>query len=135
MNGKGKFPLLLEPGYIGRVKTRNRMIKTGAGTFFPSGDKDEPMNNKVKWFYESIARGGVGLLIIESPIIDYPIGARRKNRLRIDDDRYLEGLRELTQIIHKYDCPVFIEALHVQFPKQRRCLVTLDVPKILILKN
>jgi 2,4-dienoyl-CoA reductase (NADPH2) len=112
MNGKGRFPSLLEPGYIGNVKTRNRMIKTGAGTFFPSGDKDEPMNDKVKWFYESIARGGVGLLIVESPIIDYPVGARRKNRLRIDDDRYLEGLRELTQVIHEYDCPTFMQMNH-----------------------
>lgn len=107
-----KFPLLLEPGYIGRVKIRNRMIKTGAGTFFPSGDKEDPMNDKVKCFYESIARGGVGLLIVESPIIDYPIGARRKNRLRIDDDRYINGLRELTQIIHKYDCPTFMQMNH-----------------------
>ena len=88
------------------------MIKTGAGTFFPSGDKDEPMNDKVKLFYESIARGGVGLLIIESPIIDYPVGARRKNRLRIDDDRYLEGLRELTQIMHKNNCPTFMQMNH-----------------------
>jgi len=112
MNSKSRFPLLLEPGYIGRVKTKNRMIKTAAGTFFPSGDKDEPMNEKVKWFYESIARGGVGLLIIESPVIDYPIGARRKNRLRIDDDRYIHGLRELTEIIHKYDCPTFMQMNH-----------------------
>jgi 2,4-dienoyl-CoA reductase (NADPH2) len=112
MKSKNKFPLLLEPGYIGRVKTRNRMIKTAAGTFLPSGDKDEPMNDKVKWFYESIARGGVGLLIVESPVIDYPIGARRKNRLRIDDDRYIDGLRELTQIIHKYNCPTFMQMNH-----------------------
>jgi len=112
MKGKEKFPLLLEPGYIGRVKIRNRMVKTAAGTFFPSGDKAEPMNDKVKWFYESIARGGVGLIIIESPIIDYPVGARRKNRLRIDDDRYIDGLRELTQVIHQYDCPVFMQMNH-----------------------
>jgi 2,4-dienoyl-CoA reductase (NADPH2) len=107
-----KFPLLTRPGYIGRVKTRNRMIKTAAGTFFPSGDKEEPMNDKVKWFYESIARGGIGLLIVESPIIDYPIGARRKNRLRIDGDKYIDGLRELTEIIHKYGCPTFMQMNH-----------------------
>ena len=81
MTTNTKFPLLLEPGYIGRVKIKNHIIKTGAGTFFPSGDKEDPMNDKVKCFYESIARGGVGLLIVESPIIDYPTGARRKNRI------------------------------------------------------
>jgi 2,4-dienoyl-CoA reductase (NADPH2) len=112
MNNKTKFPLLLEPGYIGSVKTKNRMIKTAAGTFFPSGEKDQPMNDKVKWFYESIARGGIGLLIIESPVIDYPIGARRMNRLRCDDDKYISGLRELTQIIHKYNCPTFMQMNH-----------------------
>jgi 2,4-dienoyl-CoA reductase (NADPH2) len=112
MNSGIKFPKLLEPGYIGPVKTRNRMIKTGALTGFPGEEDNERVNDKVKSYYEAIARGGIGLLIVESPVSDYPRGTRRKKRLRIDDDRYIEGLAELTQVIHKHGCPTFMQMNH-----------------------
>jgi 2,4-dienoyl-CoA reductase (NADPH2) len=107
-----KFPRLLEPGYIGSVKTRNRMIKTGALTGFSGEKDDERVNDTVKSYYEAIARGGIGLLIIESPVSDYPRGTRRKKRMRIDDDRYIPGLSELTQVVHKHGCPIFMQMNH-----------------------
>ena len=33
MTGKTSYEKLLEPGYIGRVKTRNRLIKSAAAMF------------------------------------------------------------------------------------------------------
>ncbi len=108
---KNKYKKLLEPGQIGTVKTRNRIIKTGAGTFMWHEDETS-MNGSVLAFYESLARGGVGLLIVESPTIDYPAGARWRQRYRIDDDRYIKGLSELTDIIHRYDCPTFMQMNH-----------------------
>ena len=33
MIGKARFDKLLEPSHIGRVKTRNRMVKTAADTY------------------------------------------------------------------------------------------------------
>ena len=72
-------------------------------------------------FYESIARGGVGLLIVESPTIDYPVGARWPQRYRIDDDKYIPGLAELVQVIHKHGCPTFMQMNH-DGPWQRQIL-------------
>jgi 2,4-dienoyl-CoA reductase (NADPH2) len=109
--GKMKFEKLLEPGYIGSVKTRNRMVKTGAGTFMWHEDETR-MNKAILAYYESLARGGVGLLIVESPTIDYPAGARWRARYRIDDDKYIQGLSELAQIIHKHGCPTFMQMNH-----------------------
>jgi 2,4-dienoyl-CoA reductase (NADPH2) len=106
-----RYQRLLEPGNIGSVKTRNRIIKTGAGMFMWHEDETR-MNPSVLAFYEGIARGGVGLLIVESPTIDYPVGARWRQRYRIDDDRYIEGLSELTEIIHKHGCPTFMQMNH-----------------------
>jgi 2,4-dienoyl-CoA reductase-like NADH-dependent reductase (Old Yellow Enzyme family) len=40
----------------------------------------------------SFGPGGVGLLIVESPTIDYPVGSRWPARYRIDDDKYIAGL-------------------------------------------
>ncbi len=115
-----KFEKLMEPGRIGPVKTRNRIIKTGAGTFMWHEDETR-MNAAILAYYESLARGGVGLLIVESPTIDYPLGARWRERYRIDDDKYIQGLSELTQIIHKYGCPAFMQMNH-DGPWQRALL-------------
>jgi len=115
-----QFEKLLEPGKIGPVKTRNRMIKTGAGTFMWNEDELH-MNENIKAYYESLARGGVGLLIVESPTIDYPLGARWHQRYRIDDDKYIQGLSELTQVIHKHHCPTFMQMNH-DGPWQRALL-------------
>jgi 2,4-dienoyl-CoA reductase (NADPH2) len=106
-----RFEKLLEPGYIGKVRTRNRMVKTGAGTFMWHEDETH-MNKAILAYYESLARGGVGLLIVESPTIDYPAGARWRARYRIDNDKYIKGLSELTEVIHKYGCPTFMQMNH-----------------------
>jgi 2,4-dienoyl-CoA reductase (NADPH2) len=120
MSKNSRFQKLLEPGKIGPVTTRNRIIKTGAGTFMWHQDETH-MNGAILAFYESIARGGVGLLIVESPTVDYPVGARWPFRYRIDDDRYVPGLAELVQVIHKYGCPTFMQMNH-DGPWQRRML-------------
>jgi 2,4-dienoyl-CoA reductase (NADPH2) len=107
-----RYEKLLEPYHIGSVKTRNRMIKTGATTLYWHEDETH-MNKRILAYYEAIARGGVGLLIVESPTIDYPSASRWRQIYRIDDDRYVEGLSELVQVIHKHGCPTFMQMVHL----------------------
>lgn len=107
-----KFERLLEPGRIGKVETRNRIIKTGASMMY--WHKDElHMNEVTKAFYGALARGGVGLLIVESPAIDFPKGVRWEEQYRIDEDIYIEGLKELVDLIHSYGCPTFMQMVHL----------------------
>ena len=54
-----KFQKLLEPGQIGRVTTRNRMIKTANGTSFI--ERDGYVGDRALAYYETMAAGGVGL--------------------------------------------------------------------------
>jgi 2,4-dienoyl-CoA reductase (NADPH2) len=129
LTGHKKFEKLLEPYHIGPVKTRNRMIKTGAAMLLWHEDELR-MNERVKAFYEAIARGGIGLLIVESPIIDYPLGARWRRRYRIDDDKYIEGLSELTQIIHKHGCPTFMQMNHDGPWQTKHWEITPDIPPL-----
>jgi 2,4-dienoyl-CoA reductase (NADPH2) len=111
MSPNKRFEKLLEPYHIGPVKTRNRIIKTGASTCYWH-ENDLHMSEKAKAYYEALAKGGVGLLIVESPTIDYPLGARWKQRYRIDDDQYIEGMGELVAVIHKHGCPTFMQMWH-----------------------
>jgi len=108
---KKKFDRLLEPGDIGKVKTRNRMIKTAAGTSFIN--KDGTVSEVMKNFYGSIARGGVGLVTVESCGVEYPLGVHHLSaHAHLEDDKYISGYAELTEVIHKHDCPVFIQLFH-----------------------
>lgn len=111
MAENSRFEKLLEPYHIGSIKTRNRIIKTASGMFLWHED-ELSMNERIKAYYGSIARGGVGLLIVESATIDWPYGRRWRERYRIDDDKYIKGLSELTKIIHGYGCPTFIQLVH-----------------------
>lgn len=75
-------------------------------------EDDLHMREEVKAFYEALARGGVGLLVVESPTIDYPLGARWRKRYRIDQDKYIQGLSELVEVIHRHGCPTFMQMNH-----------------------
>ncbi|MDR0311868.1 MAG: FAD-dependent oxidoreductase [Acidobacteriota bacterium] len=105
------YEKILEPRRIGAVKTRNRIVKSGAGMLMWHED-DVHMREEVKSFYERFAQGGVGLLIVEAVTVDYPWGARYRNRYRIDDDKFLPGLCELAEVIHKHGCPTFLSTNH-----------------------
>jgi 2,4-dienoyl-CoA reductase (NADPH2) len=104
MTKYNKFEKLLEPGSIGSVKTRNRLIKTAAGLAFWNKGQEDPNNDKVKYLYEALAKGGVGLIIMESPHQD----AAGKG-FRVNDAKGIQSAQVITKLIHKYNCPVFAQ--------------------------
>jgi len=106
-----RFQKLLEPAYIGKVKTRNRIIKTAQGSSFiePTGYVGE----QAKAYYETMAKGGVGLLIVESYGVEFPLGIHHfPVQFHLDDDKYIPSYTELVQVIHKHGCPVFLQLFH-----------------------
>jgi 2,4-dienoyl-CoA reductase (NADPH2) len=109
--GNPRFDKLLEPYHIGRVQTRNRMIKTAAGVFFFNPGMPR-INERAKAFYEALARGGVGLIIVEGPALEYPLSDTNDRRIRLDDDKYIKEVSGLTEVIHKYGCPAFVQFQH-----------------------
>ena len=108
----GKYGTLLEPAYIGSVKTRSRLIKTGANPgFYPydNGMVQQPIVD----YYEALAAGGAGIVTVGSGEIDYPIGTVPNHGYRLDGDEYVPSLKKLADAIHKHDCPAFIQILHL----------------------
>jgi 2,4-dienoyl-CoA reductase (NADPH2) len=97
------YEKLLEPNYIGSIKTRNRIIKSAAGLqYWVHGDN--PVTRKAFHFYEALAKGGVGLIIMESPSIE-----KGGKSYRLDNDKHIKAMSEVTGVIHKYGCPVFVQ--------------------------
>jgi 2,4-dienoyl-CoA reductase (NADPH2) len=114
------FEKLLEPGFIGPVKTRNRMIKTANGTSFM--EEDQTCGPRMVAFYERLAKGGIGFLVVESCGVEYPMGIQHVHyredgsyegvQLHFDDDKYIPGFKKLTDAVHKHGCPISIQFQH-----------------------
>ena len=110
--GKTTFGRLLEPGQIGKVRTRNRIYKSAAGMHSFEEYEFDHMNENTLGFYEALAKGGVGIISVEAPTVDYPQGCRWHHRYRLDDDKYLPGMKELVDLIHSHGCPTFLQMEH-----------------------
>ena len=111
MNGNGRFEKLLEPYHIGKVQIKNRMVKTAAGTnFWEMGERR--VSEMGKAFYEAVARGGAGLVMVESPIMEDPFDEPGDQRYRIDDDRYIKEVSEIAEAVHRHDRPLFMQTYH-----------------------
>ena len=115
-----RFEKLMEPGMIGPVKTRNRIIKTANGTSYV--DPDQTCGDRMIAYYERLAKGGVGFLTVESCGTEYPLGIQHVHyqpdgsyqgvQLHFDDDRFIPGFQRLTEAVHKAGCPVSIQFQH-----------------------
>jgi 2,4-dienoyl-CoA reductase (NADPH2) len=108
---KNKYEKLFSPYHIGNVQLKNRFVKTAAQTyFFESGEKR--VGSLALAFYEAIAKGGVGLIIVETPAMESPLLEEGDRRFRVDNDKYIENVSELTAAIHKHDCKAFVQFYH-----------------------
>jgi 2,4-dienoyl-CoA reductase (NADPH2) len=107
-----KYERLLQPGYIGSVRTKSRLIKTGANPGFYPYDNGI-VQQQIVDYYEALAAGGVGLVTVGGGEIDYPIGTVPDWGYRHDEEEFIPSLKRLTDAIHKYDCPAFIQLFHM----------------------
>ncbi len=105
------FSKLIEPGRIGTMTVRNRMVMPPMATGFhmPEGYPTE----RTLDHYAARGEGGMGLIIIEATTIDSPEGRGFRRQLVIDDDKYIRGLRELAAGIHRFGAKTAIQLHHV----------------------
>ena len=64
------FPRLFEPGFIGGLRLKNRIVMPPMGTQFASAGG--AVTPRMIDHYVRRARGGVGLIIVEFTCVDYP---------------------------------------------------------------
>ncbi len=88
---------LLEPIRIGPLQLKNRMVMAPMATHY--ADESGAVTERLKNYYAERARGGVGLIIIESGYI-HPLGRGGLKRLGLHDDQLIPGLKELVDLVH-----------------------------------
>ncbi|MFC1901999.1 FAD-dependent oxidoreductase [Chloroflexota bacterium] len=111
MTSNKSFEKLLEPGYIGKVRTRNRIIKTASGSGLI--ENDGTCGERIMGWYEAMAKGGAGLIIFETNSVEHPRGNHRPpSTSHLSDDKYIPSYTETVKRVHKHGCPFFIQLMH-----------------------
>ncbi|MHB1584924.1 MAG: oxidoreductase, partial [Acidimicrobiales bacterium] len=106
-----RFPHLLAPGRIGSLELRNRIVLCPMGHLF--GNDDGSVGENEAAFYEARARGGAGLLIVGTACVAYPRGTNHPRMPAVSDDRYLPGMRELADRVHRHGARLAAQLNHM----------------------
>lgn len=105
----GQYNKLFEPWMIGNVRIRNRIISAPMERNYCNMDgsvTQQYIDNLV-----AKAKGGVGLIMVESTYVD-PRGKGRLYQLGCYDDKLIPGLRRLSDAVHQHGAKI---ALELQF--------------------
>jgi 2,4-dienoyl-CoA reductase-like NADH-dependent reductase (Old Yellow Enzyme family)/thioredoxin reductase len=105
-----KYKKLLEPGKIGNLEVRNRVIKAPCQTRFAS--RDGSVTPRLLRYYKEAAKGGVGLVIVEHSYVNREAGQRSVCQLGIYDDACISGLAALAEVIKEYGVSAGIQITH-----------------------
>ena len=101
---------------IKNLTIENRIVLPPLVRFSMIG-KDGFVTSKLLDWYDSIAKNGVGLIIVEASAVEES-GKLRDNQLGIWDDKFLEGLSQIAKIIHQYKTKVIIQIHHAGFKEK-----------------
>ncbi|MCU0311790.1 MAG: FAD-dependent oxidoreductase [Acidimicrobiales bacterium] len=100
---------LLSPGRIGSLNLPNRIV-------MPAMDQntcdDGEITDLTIAHYEARARGGVGLLILETSAVAWPVGATSRHQPALSDDRFVPGLTRLGEAVHRHDTKLIVQMCH-----------------------
>lgn len=89
-----EFPYLFSPIKINGMELKNRIVMTAMHLgYTPNGE----VTKRLIDFYDTRAKGGVGLITVGGCSVDEHGGM--SSMIRISDDRYISGLKRLTRAV------------------------------------
>ncbi len=109
-----RFPNLFSPGNIGHCYLKNRIIMPLFPTKYAT---DSRVNPKMLEFYRTRAKGGVALIVLDCPCLDYPRAYKGPQELRFDAQEYADGIIQLLDAIHTEGARAF---MHLNYPRERK---------------
>lgn len=78
---------------------------------------DSRVNPKMLEFYRARAKGGVALIVLDCPCLDFPRAYKGPQELRFDTQEYAAGLIQLLDVIHAEGTRGF---MHLNYPRERK---------------
>lgn len=93
------YDRLLSPGRIGTLELKNRLFQTAMGTNL--ANQDGTIGDESIGFYAARAAGGTAMLIMGTLGVANPIGRLQERQISISEDRFIPGLKRLTDAVHE----------------------------------
>jgi len=104
------FPTLFSEISIGNVQLKNRIVMPAMATNYPV---DGAIPQRMIDYFVKRAKGQVGFIITESsPVIAPEKGKTGKVHPNIAHDRFIPGLKKLTDAVHAFDTKIAIQLGH-----------------------
>ncbi len=104
------YKKLFEPGMIGNLQLRNRIVMTAMGCSLAEST-GEAGARMIK-YYADRARGGAGLIITEITRVDDETGVGTPNQLSVTNTHVIAQLHRLVEAVHAYDTKLFVQLHH-----------------------
>lgn len=104
-----QFEKLFEPGTIGKLRIRNRIISAPMERNY--ANIDGSVTQRYIDYLATKAEGGVGLIIVEATYVD-PLGKGRVLELGIYDDRQIPGFRRMAQAVQEHGAKIGLELVY-----------------------
>jgi len=101
--------LLAQPGTIGKLTLKNRVIMAPMGTNYSTTDGFS--TERDKRYYAERAKGGVAAIMTEAMVVTEQARPHH-NSLCVYHDRFIPGLARIVEDIHRHDCYVFGQLNH-----------------------
>jgi 2,4-dienoyl-CoA reductase (NADPH2) len=104
------FPQLTQPGRIGSLALKNRMIVTAMGVNL--AEADGSCGERIIAFHERQARGGAGLIVLGVAGVAWPSGGNQPRQVAISEDRHIAGLEKMAQAVHRHGAKIATQLHH-----------------------
>lgn len=103
------FKSLFTAGKIGKLYLKNRLVMPPMVRNY--ADENGLVTKRYVEHIESIAKGGVGMMVLEASYID-PVGKGFKNELGLHSDKIIPGLKKLATVAHKHGAAIGTQLYH-----------------------
>jgi 2,4-dienoyl-CoA reductase-like NADH-dependent reductase (Old Yellow Enzyme family)/thioredoxin reductase len=106
----GSFEHVLSPFKFGNVEVKNRIELAPACHMLATADGF--VTREMIAYYQSLARGGAGIITIGESPVDFEYARDHEFQLNLGDDRVINGLSNLVEAVHRYGAKLSIEINH-----------------------
>lgn len=103
-----EFSALFQPGNIGTLRLKNRLIMPAMGNNL--ADEEGKVTERLLDHYRTRAAGGVGLIIVQFTLVTAE--DKTAYHLGLYDDEYIPGMRRLIETIHKEGAKAAVQLMH-----------------------
>lgn len=102
---------MYEPFMIGNLRIKNRIVRSA---MFEYGADEGKISSRIVELYEKVAKGGSGLIITGMQSVSEG-GGYGPSMIKTCYDNYVEDMKKVADVIHKYDSKVFVQLQHVGY--------------------